>query len=239
MRGAQLADAGRNPAQLVKHASITNIWDLYEVGDMLGSGMSGAVHVVRRKETGDTFAMKTVNTNRILPDALEDLRSEIQLLKEVRCAEGGFGAECEIDAPPAGQIDHPNVIKLYETYEDRRHMYLVRQRGQKGGARRARASSLSLLPQVMELCTGGELYDRLVSQKHKRCATIAPVVGSRVHDALHHRSYTEKVAAGLVLQMCKAVSYIHGKNICHRDLKCASWLRAGWGWGRSRGQQSG
>jgi len=147
-------------AQLVKHMSIGNIWDLYEVGDMLGSGMSGAVHVVRRKETGDTFAMKTVNMNRILPEALEDLRSEIQLLKE---------------------IDHPNVIKLYETYEDKRHMYLI-----------------------MELCTGGELYDRLVSQKYKR--------------------YTEKDAANLVLQMCKAVAYIHGKNICHRDLKLENFV---------------
>lgn len=36
------------------------------------------------------------------------------------------------------QIDHPNIIKLYEVYEDSRYVYLI-----------------------MEECTGGELFDRI------------------------------------------------------------------------------
>lgn len=36
------------------------------------------------------------------------------------------------------QIDHPNIIKLYEVYEDSRYIYLI-----------------------MEECTGGELFDRI------------------------------------------------------------------------------
>lgn len=53
----------------------------------------------------------------------------------------------------------------------------------------------------MELCTGGELFDRLVSQEGKR--------------------YSEQDAARVVRQMCQSISYIHHRNICHRDLKCA------------------
>lgn len=40
-------------------------------------------------------------------------------------------------------VDHPNIIKLYETYEDLRNIYLV-----------------------MELCSGGELFDRIIAAGH-------------------------------------------------------------------------
>jgi len=40
------------------------------------------------------------------------------------------------------ELDHPNIIKLYDVYEDNSNIYLV-----------------------MELCTGGELFDKIVRAK--------------------------------------------------------------------------
>jgi calcium-dependent protein kinase len=38
------------------------------------------------------------------------------------------------------QLDHPGIIKIYEFYQDQKYFYIV-----------------------SDLCTGGELFDRIVS----------------------------------------------------------------------------
>ena len=80
------------------------------------------------------------------------------------------------------QVTHPNIIQLYEVFEG----------GQK---------NVSL---VMELVTGGELFDRIVEKG----------------------SYTEKDAAKCIYQLCDALNYLHAKKIVHRDLKPENLLYA-------------
>ncbi|CAH0476674.1 unnamed protein product [Peronospora belbahrii] len=78
-------------------------------------------------------------------------------------------------------LDHPNIIKLYNVCESNRHLHLV-----------------------TELCTGGELFDRIIARGH----------------------YSEADAAVLVLKICDAVKHCHDRDICHRDLKPENFLFA-------------
>jgi calcium-dependent protein kinase len=77
--------------------------------------------------------------------------------------------------------DHPNVVRLYEVMEDTRFIYLV-----------------------MEVCSGGELFDYIVANKR----------------------LNERKAAQLFRQLLLSLSYLHSHDICHRDLKPENLLFA-------------
>lgn len=171
-------------SNLVRQKTNRNPWFVYEKGDTLGSGHTGSVWRVTKRGTGEQFALKSIKLNCIDETLLDDLRNEIELLKMVRrvvasrgrslCGASMLGAAHRLCGV---QMDHPNIIKLIETYEDETAIYLV-----------------------MELCAGGELYDRLQDQR-----------GSR---------FSEEIAANLIMKMLSSVAYCHRKNISHRDLKC-------------------
>merc|ERR1719238_1420269 len=76
-------------------------------------------------------------------------------------------------------MDHPNIIKLYESFEDHRNIYLI-----------------------LELCTGGELFDRIIDSGH----------------------FTEVQAAIVMQHMFRAIFYMHENHIVHRDLKPENFL---------------
>ena len=71
-------------------------------------------------------------------------------------------------------LDHPNIIKVYEFYKTEKYIYIIN-----------------------ELCTGGELFDRIVASKY----------------------FSEIVACNVMRQLLSAVAYCHDKGIIHRDLK--------------------
>ena len=63
------------------------------------------------------------------------------------------------------RLDHPNILKLYELYEDDKRYYLV-----------------------TELCTGGELYDEL-NKRQKFCEEEAAVI---LHSILSAIAYCHR-----------------------------------------------
>mmetsp|Transcript_14564 Transcript_14564/g.37779 ORF Transcript_14564/g.37779 Transcript_14564/m.37779 type:complete len:325 (-) Transcript_14564:127-1101(-) len=79
------------------------------------------------------------------------------------------------------QINHDHVVKLYEVFDEPKKINLI-----------------------MELVTGGELFDRIVERG----------------------SYTEADAAQCITEICSALEYMHKHNICHRDLKPENILYA-------------
>lgn len=54
----------------------------------------------------------------------------------------------------------------------------------------------------MELCEGGELFDKIIAKGH----------------------FNEKEARSLFLQIMLALNYCHANKICHRDLKPENFL---------------
>lgn len=93
----------------------------YELAlEKLGEGASAVVLRGIHKATGVVRAAK-----KILKAGVQDLvsfRQEVAIMKI---------------------MDHPNIIRLFETFEDQSHVYLV-----------------------MECCQGGELFDRIVQAKY-------------------------------------------------------------------------
>lgn len=77
------------------------------------------------------------------------------------------------------QVDHPNIIKFHETYIDYRYVHIV-----------------------MELCEGGELFEKIVEM---------------------HR-FSEQKAASLMKKIMSAIKHLHERGICHRDLKPENFL---------------
>ncbi|CDI76498.1 CAM kinase, CDPK family, putative [Eimeria acervulina] len=133
------------------------IQTLYDIEPTtLGSGTYGSVSRAIRRSTGMQRAVKTISKSQV--KSIERFRREIDIMKS---------------------LDHPNVVKLFETFEDHRNIYLV-----------------------MELCEGGELFDRIIAEGH----------------------FTEKRAALLMRQVFSAVNYLHSNHIMHRDLKPENFL---------------
>jgi calcium-dependent protein kinase len=71
-------------------------------------------------------------------------------------------------------VDHPNLPRIFEFFEDDSSYYIV-----------------------LEFCTGGDLFDRILEVK----------------------KFDEKQAAEIMFHILSGVTYLHSKNIVHRDIK--------------------
>jgi len=98
---------------------VTNISHFYSFGKLLGKGNFAKVHIGTRKADNAIFAIKTIAKTKILetPRNIKSVYNEITALRK---------------------IDHPNIIKLFEVYENEMFIHLV-----------------------IEYLKGGELFKRL------------------------------------------------------------------------------
>jgi calcium-dependent protein kinase len=83
------------------------------------------------------------------------------------------------------EVKHPNIIELIDVFEDSKYLHLV-----------------------TEVCTGGELFDRIIA---------------KTQSAEGH--FSEHDASCLVNDILDAIAYCHDvKGIVHRDLKPENFL---------------
>jgi serine/threonine protein kinase len=137
----------------------------YTIGDQLGSGNFAVVRKGQKNPKHQQgaaiptdIAIKIIDKAKV--EDMGDIQREIEIMQ---------------------MIDHKNVIKLFEIYDEPKKMNLI-----------------------MELVTGGELFDRIVAKG----------------------SYTEKDASEVIYTLCDALDYLHAKKIVHRDLKPENILYA-------------
>ena len=95
----------------------------YQMLRELGSGQFGKVYLAENEQTGERRAVKVISKKK----------------SEMSGGKSKFIAEVEILA----RLNHPNIIRIYEMFEDDKAYYVV-----------------------SELCTGGELFDFITQQGH-------------------------------------------------------------------------
>jgi len=124
--------------------------EAYELAANIGTGSFGSVTKAKVKSTGEDRAIKSIVKE---GKRTGILKREMQVMRD---------------------LDHPNVVKLYETIIDAKMIYVV-----------------------MELCSGGDLFNAVTTAS----------------------AFKETEAANVMLQIFRAIHYMHKKGYCHRDLK--------------------
>ncbi|XP_020573872.1 calcium-dependent protein kinase 1-like [Phalaenopsis equestris] len=139
---------------------IDDVRSTYHFVRELGRGQFGVTYLITHRETGESFACKTIATRRLMNgEMVEDVRREVQIMHHL--------------------TGHRNIVELKGAYEDRQSVNLI-----------------------MELCEGGELFDRIVERGY----------------------YSERAAALLCREIITVVHDCHSLGVMHRDLKPENFL---------------
>jgi calcium-dependent protein kinase len=88
----------------------------------LGVGLFGTVFKARHKKSDQIRAIKKIRKDHQLSKEAESLLKDVEILKK---------------------LDHPNIVKVYEFYQDESNYYIV-----------------------TDFCAGGELFDRIIQEKN-------------------------------------------------------------------------
>lgn len=116
-----------------------------------------------------TRAMKSMKKSSLLKEEERKMFAEMNILKD---------------------LDHPNIVKLYELFQDDENYYLITEFILfSTSINFSKKHSFSF-----RFCSGGELFDRIKSMSN----------------------FSEKIAADYMRQILSAVVYCHYRKIVHR-----------------------
>jgi calcium-dependent protein kinase len=130
---------GLRPAQFILE-HVSNIEAIYEIEpDPLGSGAFGTVRRATHRVTNVVRAVKTIPKAKVMNIPI--FKHEVAIMK---------------------MLDHPSIIKLFETFEDSKQFHLA-----------------------MQLCSGGELFHR-INAVGRFTETQAAIVMRQVISAVYY-----------------------------------------------------
>jgi calcium-dependent protein kinase len=130
----------------------SSIKDFYKFNKPIGQGTFAVVVTATHIQSGEPRAIKIIAKSKQAGVSERRLK-EVEILRK---------------------LEHQNIVRLYEFFEDEDYYYLVN-----------------------ELCNGGELMDKILSQ----------------------HALSEAIATKYMKQILSAVVYMHSQNIVHRDIK--------------------
>ena len=87
-----------------------------------------------RRESPALYALKSIQVDRVSEMFLEELRNEMNILR---------------------RLDHPNIVKAYEVFHNKRQIYMV-----------------------LELCDGGDLYTRAPYSEEESCVVVGQLLSA-------------------------------------------------------------
>jgi serine/threonine protein kinase len=102
-------------------SSNRNIKDIYKIQRTIGKGSFATVRKAKNRKTGEYCAVKVLSKRKMTGEDIDSLKNEIEIMKTV---------------------DHPNIVKMVDFFEDEAHYCLV-----------------------MELMEGGELFDQILQRE--------------------------------------------------------------------------
>jgi len=101
-------------------------------------------------------------------------KAAVKIIDKKSCTTEQDAKRLKTEVEILKKVNHPNIVGLKDMYETDSELYLV-----------------------IELVTGGELFDKIVEKGQ----------------------YTEKEASVIIHKLLEAIVYLHKINIAHRDLK--------------------
>jgi calcium-dependent protein kinase len=123
-----------------------DIRQFYKFKEVLGGGHFGTVRVSYKRdvEPKKYFAIKSISKKNLTKKDLEDLMREVEIISS---------------------LDHPNIIKFYETYHDEFYFHIV-----------------------MELCKGKEVFDKIIEEGNISEHKVLQII----YKVLHAINYCHK-----------------------------------------------
>ena len=145
----------------------------YELGTELGRGAMGVVYRARQPRLKREVAVKVILASRFAGEATRKR----------------FLAEAEL----AAQLDHPNIVPIYEVGDTPDGPFYV-----------------------MKLVEGGTLAERM---RGAECETRDQEDASAGSAKTPHSAFRTPQSAGLLAKIARAVHHAHQRGVLHRDLK--------------------
>jgi len=111
-----------------------DIRKIYKFKDVLGGGHFGTVRISykRNEDPRKYYAIKSISKKNLTEKDLQDLIKEVEIISN---------------------LDHPNIIKFFETYHDEYYFHIV-----------------------MELCKGKEVFDKIIEEESITEIKVAKIV---------------------------------------------------------------